>query len=211
MNLKFFEYDTLEEELKQIPIPHQLAFAASICERLLPNYKAFCQNLVEPWGDPSVPREALDEVWRILAGKPLEPVLVSQLRDECGRDDIFPDSLDFGDDSYEPQETLMAIRATLAACIEPDLQLIIRVVEHARNTIDAYIPYKDENFQLTLEKDGKEKYYEAIANHPFALREIAKETEDLQRLKATQTLDRDVLEWLCTSSKNNGKSLIDLP
>ncbi|MEH2094220.1 DUF416 family protein [Nostoc sp.] len=39
MNLNFFEFDTLQEELKQLPTPHQLAFAASVCERLLPNYK----------------------------------------------------------------------------------------------------------------------------------------------------------------------------
>ncbi|AFZ28095.1 hypothetical protein Cylst_6127 [Cylindrospermum stagnale PCC 7417] len=210
MNFNFFEYDTLEEELKQIPTQHQLAFAASICERLIPNYKAFCQNLVEPWGNPSVPKEALDEVWQILAGKPLDPVLISQLRDECGQDDIFPDDLDFGDDCYEAQETLIAIRAILAACIEPDLQLIIEVAKHARNIIEAYIPYKDENFKLTLEKDGEEKFYESIANHPFAVREIAKQTEDLQRLKVIQTLDKFFLEWLRTSSENCGKSLIDL-
>ncbi|MEZ2250370.1 hypothetical protein [Microcoleus sp.] len=49
-----------------------------------------------------------------------------------------------------------------------------------------------------------------MASHPFAVREMAKEAEDLQRLKETETLTRDFLEWLRTSSHNNGKSLIDL-
>ena len=49
-----------------------------------------------------------------------------------------------------------------------------------------------------------------ILNHPFAIREIAKQKEDLQRLKDVETLEPELLEWLRTTSYNNGKSLIDL-
>lgn len=54
------------------------------------------------------------------------------------------------------------------------------------------------------------KYKQAIASHPLAVREMAKQTEDLQRLKGTDILDEDFLEWLRTSSNNNGVSLIGL-
>jgi hypothetical protein len=49
-----------------------------------------------------------------------------------------------------------------------------------------------------------------IASHPFAVREMAKQTEDLQRLKNAEILDKELLLWLRTSSSNNGKSLIHL-
>ena len=64
MNLHFFDLDTLEKELKKLPHLHRVAFATSICERMLPIYNAFCR--MENWGDPSVLRKALDEIWQIL-------------------------------------------------------------------------------------------------------------------------------------------------
>jgi Protein of unknown function (DUF416) len=51
---------------------------------------------------------------------------------------------------------------------------------------------------------------EEISNHPFTLREIAKQTEDLQKLREADRLSPELLEWLRTSSYNNAKSLIDL-
>jgi uncharacterized protein len=39
---------------------------------------------------------------------------------------------------------------------------------------------------------------------------MAKQSEDLQRLKQAEELDRDFVEWLRTSFDNDGKSLIDL-
>jgi hypothetical protein len=208
MNIDFFEFNTLEKELEILPPFHQVAFAASCCERLLPNYNAFCRQV--DWGDPSVPRNAIDEVWQILQGKPVDIARVNQLRENCGKEDIFPDDLDFGDDCLEAQEALMAIRATLQACIEPTVERIVKVAESTRYTIETHIPYRDDTFNITWEKDGSEKFKEAIASHPFAVREMDKEAEDLQQLKETKILDRDFLERLRTSFDNDGKSLIDL-
>ncbi|OYD99067.1 hypothetical protein CDG77_03140 [Nostoc sp. 'Peltigera membranacea cyanobiont' 213] len=49
-----------------------------------------------------------------------------------------------------------------------------------------------------------------VSNHPFTVREMAKQSEDLQRLRETPTLTGEFLQWLRTSSKNGGKSLLDL-
>jgi uncharacterized protein len=206
--MHFFELDTLKRELENLPELHRVAFAAACCERLLPNYNAFCK--IFNWGVPEVPRVALDEVWQILQGKLVDPVKVNQLREDCGREDVFPDCLEFGDDSLEPQEALVALRATLTACLDPTVENIVYTVKSARHTIEAYIPYKDTSFNITWEKDGEEQFCSAIASHPFAVREMAKEAEDLQRLKETETLERDFLEWLRTSFNNDGKSSIDL-
>ena len=90
MELSFFDIDGLEQELKQLSPLHQLAFAASICERMLPNYNAFSR--MENWGDPSIPRKALNEIWQILQGKIVDRVKLIQLAENCGCENIFPDS-----------------------------------------------------------------------------------------------------------------------
>lgn len=174
MKPNFFDISTLEEELKQLPPLHRVAFAASICERMLPNYNAFSR--MENWGDPSVPRKALDEIWQTLAGKPTDVAKVSQLREDCGREDVFPDSDEFYDSYYllEAQEALFAIRSTLLAYLDSDVQNIIWVVKTARfNTIELFIRARDEHFKLRQYKDKKDKL-EVIANHPLAVREMTK-------------------------------------
>lgn len=206
--MHFFEFDSLKKALEDLPELHRVAFAAACCERMLPNYNAFCQRV--NWGNPAVPRAAINEVWQILQGKPVDAEKVNQLREDCARKDVFPDYLDFGDDSLEPEEALVAIRATMTACLNPTVENIVHIVKSARHTIEAYIPYKDTSFNITWEKDGEEQFCSAIASHPFAVREIAKEVEDLQKLKETEILDNDFLEWLRISFNNDGKSLIDL-
>jgi uncharacterized protein len=208
MNRHFFEFDTLEKELEDLPSFHRVAFAAACCERMLPNYSAFCR--MYDFGDATIPRKALDEVWEILQGKPVDPVKIDELIEECVREDVAPDSLDFGGASYKAIQVLEAICKTLTACLEPSTGEIVTVAERARSIIEFYVACEDESWNLTWEKDGKEKYLEAMASHPFAVIEMAKEAEDLQRLKEIETLNRDFLEWLRTSSHNNGKSLIDL-
>lgn len=210
MKQPFFDLDALEQELRQLSPLHQVAFAASICERMLPNYNAFSR--MENWGNPSVPRKALDEIWQLLQGKPADVAKVRQLREDCGREDVFPEEDDFVDSYYvfEAQEALFALRATLLAYLDSNLQNIIQVVKCARfNTIESFIIARDKSFQANPHEDELEVIAEAIARHPLAVREMAKENEDLQRLKEIETLEPSFLEWLRTSFDTDGKSIID--
>lgn len=207
MNLNFYEFDALEKELEGLPPLHRIAFAASCCERLLPNYNAFYR--LENWGDPSVLRTALNEVWQILQGKPVDAALIRRLIKDC--EDVIPDSDDFGGLSdMEAQEAAIAICNTLEACLNPTPQQIIRVANCVTNTIDAFVPHGDKSFNVSESKVGLKKLEEAIASHPLAVREMAKQSEDLRLLKQAEKLDPDFLEWLRTSFDNDGKSLIDL-
>ncbi len=43
MQLEYLELDSLEAEAQKLPHTHKIAFAASICERLLPNYDIFAR------------------------------------------------------------------------------------------------------------------------------------------------------------------------
>ncbi len=207
MQLKFFDFSFLETELEFIPSFHTLAFAASICERLLPNYNAFSKN--ENFGNFYVLRQALDEIWQFLQNNSVDRTRFSQLIYDCDSDLIIPHADDFGAGyALEAQEAAFALCNTLEACLNPTPEAILKVAEHATNTIDAFINF-DETFSL-LQSQDMTKYKQAIASHPLAVREMAKQTEDLRRLKEIEILDREILGWLRTSSYNGGRSLIDL-
>ncbi|WP_449418921.1 YjaG family protein [Phormidium nigroviride] len=209
MNLDFYNLDLLEKELEKLPPLHRIAFAASICERMLPNYSAFTREV--GWGNPSILRVALDEVWQILQGKPLDEPKIYQLMEECSNNSPS------GDDSYnshylpEAEVTVIAISNTLYLCLEPTPQRTIGVARQAEETLFSFI-----SFLASLKAFGSwdkktlAEQTKEVASHQFTVREIAKQKEDLQRLKKVEILDREFLESLRASFNNSGRSLIDL-
>jgi uncharacterized protein len=136
MNLRFYDFETLEKELEGLPGLHRIAFAAACCERLLPNYNVFARE--ESWGAPSIFRNALNEIWQILQGKPVDVATIQQLRNACDSDDIIPHSDDFSGYVAEAQEAAIAIYTTLDACIEPTLERIVKVAECVAFTIEYF-------------------------------------------------------------------------
>jgi len=67
-----FMPEHLRARLQGLPPAHLVAFAATVCERLLPNYAAW--SAAARWGDPNRLRTALDRVWAALGGATLETV-----------------------------------------------------------------------------------------------------------------------------------------
>ncbi|OUL35327.1 hypothetical protein BV375_02410 [Nostoc sp. 106C] len=210
MNLKLYEFDVLEAELTWLLSAHRLAFAAACCERLLPNYSLVRQE--DGWGDPSILRNALNEVWFFIQGQPISGEQIRQLLKVCS--EVVPHADDVSGSQYdvEAQEAASAICFSLEACLDPTPKNIIKVAKSVMNTIDGYLTaMKDiENPNWWDEKSLEEQKKE-FALHPLAMREIAKQSEDLQSLKNVDKLDSSFLEWLRTSSDNQGKSLINLP
>lgn len=209
MNLDFYNFDVLEKEIEKLPPLHRIAFAASICERMLPNYSTFAREA--GWGNPSILRVALDEVWQILQGKPLDEPKIYQLMEECSNNSPS------GDDSYdshylpEAEVAVIAISNTLYLCLEPTPERTIGVARQAEETLFSFISLlaslkaSGSWDKKTLAEQEKE-----VASHQFTLREIAKEKEDIQRLTEVEILDREFLESLRASFNNSGRSLIDL-
>lgn len=210
---QFFELDYLRQELKQLPHLHRLAFAAAMCERLLSNYNAFSN--MENWGDRSILRAALDEVWEILQGKQKDTEKLARLREACDSNNVIPDD-DFSGSYYglEAQEAALAICELLDASLDPTPQQIVKIAKRVRDTIESFVVQRDESLKASLKlgpyADYSEKYLKAVASHPLAVREMAKQNQDLRKLREADRLSPELLEWLRTSSYNNGKSLIDL-
>src|SRR5262245_44659155 len=84
-------WNILVTELRSLPHRHQLAFAASCCERSFPNYVIFNRN--EGWGDPRPLRSALDSVWSFIAGGSLSADQCALHKQSC--EAVIPDLENF--------------------------------------------------------------------------------------------------------------------
>lgn len=207
MTPQFFRLDFFKEKIERLPHLHRVAFAASICERMLPMYNNF--YYLAKWGNLSLLKQALDEVWVILQGRSINSHKINKFIDNFDGEGVWPDSEsdDFCDAPYlfEAQFTVSAIYAILNAILEPNVGYIIVVVENARfETIEGLISQREKLYEV------KDRQYvvDFVANDPLAKQEMAKEMEDLERLKNAETLSPELLEWLRTTS--TGKSLIEL-
>ena len=209
MNLKYGQLDVLERELEMLPPLHRVAFAAARCERLFPHYDIFLREIREQgWDGDNLFRVALDEIWQFLAGKEIDVARFHQLRSDC--DQSYPSDYE-NEETPEAQRAADAIINALELCFKPTPQQAISVAAEIHETLFEYIDYlmcQSEN--TSWENIPHEQLLETVANHPFTIREMAKQREDLQRLKETPTLTPEFLQWLRTSSENGGKSLIDL-
>lgn len=209
MSLNLRNLEQFEKEIQGLIPLHRVAFAASACERLLPNYYVFARE--ENQGNSKALQVALDEVWDILAGKSVDREIIEQLVEEC-KQAMIPDEYVFNSEhNYEAHLAAVAIYNTLEACLfSSNIQAIMTVARCLRDTIYEFLDIqkqiKDPNW---IKKTFTEQRNE-LSYHPFVLREIAKQTQDLQRLKEVETLDREFLDWLRYSNNNDGKSLIDL-
>jgi uncharacterized protein len=208
MSREYGKIEKLRKELEELPPLHRVAFAASICERLFFNYVFFVKR--NNWGNPSLLKAALDEIWQVIEGKTVDAEALYQLEEDCAA--ISPDADDFCDTySFEAQETVIALCNTLRLCLDPTPDRAIGVAEVTEEVLHGAVLFEKEDVNpewsnvTPFEEQEKE-----ISKHPFTVREMAKQNEDLQRLKEIDTLDREFLDWLRYSNNNDGKSLIDL-
>ncbi len=166
MELDFFETATMTQELEKIPPLHRLVFAASICERLLPNYDVY--HRTEEWGtreppDPSELRKILDRIWRVVAREILDAKDVDALLKICdgmlrNRDDA--QSIHYTDGI----NAVDAICHTLEACLEPTPKNIIRVVNDVTLTIADFIYLEEESIDPGWSDRPEEEIEEELNN-----------------------------------------------
>jgi len=196
-------------EIEELPPLHRVAFAASCCERLLPNYYVFFRE--EGEGNPAALRTALDEIWQILRGKAAEAEKIEILITNCQEAIVPGDYILKSRYGAESHLAVAAILSTLKACLDwENLEAIAKVVQVVGDTIFEFLDIEKEITEPDWSQKSWELQVEEISNHSFTLREIAKQREDLQRLKEIETLDQEFLEWLRTSFDNGGRSLIDV-
>ncbi|BAY87334.1 hypothetical protein NIES267_68560 [Calothrix parasitica NIES-267] len=206
-NLYYSERNILEKELEQLSSLHRLAFAASICERFLPNYSAFAKE--NGLGNPMVLRNALDEAWLVVQGNSANAEKINKLIQNCK---VLPPDEDHEETyKYEASMTCGVICYMLSACLEPTPQNVAQVAYMAEDiifeTIEVERDIANPGCSTNMTFDEMEK---DAANHRFWIKEAAKQNLDFQKLEEVKTLDQKFIESFRKSCVDDGKSMIDL-
>jgi uncharacterized protein YjaG (DUF416 family) len=188
----------MEEQLRRMPFPNQLAFAASCCERAFPNYVTFSE--AQRWGDPTILRSGIDEAWKIACGTREEGDRISELESRCKA--VTPNSEDFpGTDVTAAQEAAFMVTLLLQFCRERKESYAVRIATFARDTVDLYVQ-TEEAF------DASDPDLEAkIANHPLMATELERQKADFDALKlirASEELSHFRLRAAVVNTSNIG-------
>lgn len=190
-----FDLDGLILELENFPNPYRIAFTASCCERLLPNYQAFV--VMEQWGDFSLLRKALNEVWKVLEGENLSSDYLLDLSRQC--ENVAPDTEDFSSVfTSAALDAASGVALALQCCIDGGASKAAEVGSLARDTIDMYIQVRD-----CLDYSDP-AFEEKIQNDPLMLAELGKQAADLKALASMSELTSEFLENLRRSSESLG-------
>lgn len=205
MDINLFE-ETLKTNLEDLLPEHKIAFAASCCERLWPNYLLFSQK--ENFGNPDILRIGLNKVWEFLIQE--NAVTVSELK-EIQKEILLlvPEPGEFESIYVAPAEdAARAIVCTLECCLKPfTSDHIIEISSISIQTIDAYI----------LERDNVESYIapnpqfeEKIDSDPLMVEEITKQKEDIKELKGLLPFDNSAIQYFREKSTKSRISNIGI-
>jgi uncharacterized protein YjaG (DUF416 family) len=172
----------LEKRAEELTHSHQLAFAASCCERAYPNYVIFFQNA--RWGGPAALRTSLNRVWDFVEGSVQSLDDISELEQKC--ESVTPDLDDFSTSDIDvlagaAQEAAFMVRLLLQFCRDNQLSYAIRITAFARDTIDMYVQVLEKLDPADPQLDEK------VAHHPLVLQEIRKQESDLFKLTQIKT------------------------
>ena len=213
MNFETFREHILEKELEALSELHIIAFAASCCERLFPFYETFSKT--ENWGDPLIPRKALDTIWCITKRESVNIDELNILSQQCCEEGICPsendDNNSYGDSSLfiEAGNLIYSICTILDAYPKITVYDAVSVSEYIENTLEYYIDDFDASFQKECQEGTLKEQIKILQNHFLVLKEIAKEAEYLQKLKEEKNLTIEFIEWLRTSSQKEGWDFIN--
>lgn len=180
-----FASELVRAELCELPEQHLVAFAASVCERLLPNYVAW--STLVGWGDPAPLRRGLDRLWEGLAGADVPTEEIRALIDAAGA--VAPDAEDFPD-SAAALDAAAAISEALEASVGNTLDHAVSVATSAGDTIDA-----------AFERIPTELAARAAA-------ELGKQRRDIALLRAAPRLTPELVAEVRRSAREGGGATI---
>lgn len=216
--MPFSEYskERVSTKLAKLNIFHQLAFGASCCERLLPNYIAYFSDTGN--GDVSSLRDGLEMAWKyLLDGKKSERKLEKQIR-SCLQSAPYSDTdgvsphTGIGDNIYNAESpyvtyagnSCFAICHLLEFIQDSDRESIVSIATLSTDTVDMYVQEYEGLFPNDPYLESK------ILNHPLMQRELKKQNCDLEVLKNWKLMDRIHVEKFRSSWNNSGMGNLDI-
>ncbi|HXA20250.1 MAG TPA: DUF416 family protein [Thermoanaerobaculia bacterium] len=198
---KSFDPQHLHRTLERLPPFNRVAFAASCCERLLPNYAAFAA--AAHWGHPSILRDALDFVWASLEKGHGDPEHVERLIKRC--ETVIPHTDDFSlKYTSAAVDAGTAVIETLQSVLDGVSQHVVDVATFCRDTVDMFIQERD-GLKLS-DPDFETK----IAHDPLMLQELSRQADTLAELSGIPNMNQFFLKRLREECRAEGISNIGL-
>jgi uncharacterized protein YjaG (DUF416 family) len=197
-----FTYSKQEVQDRLEPLPNRgrIAFGLSFCERMLPNYFAFKQEV--KWGDEQQLRKALDELWKHLDGEEMDKSTAKLLWDDC--DKVAPDADDFSVLLVGPaQDACLAICCILEYVQQLNPERIAQASSYAIDTLDGYVQEVLDGFPTTARAvPYSPEREERIRLHPLMQRELARQDADLKLLATNPDLKSLKSQWRAPAKSN---------
>jgi uncharacterized protein len=194
-----FDHDALKDKLEALPVSHRIAFGASCCERLLPNYRAF--SLQEAWGNFDLLRYSLDVIWSLLKGSQIDVREIEMLIQQCK--EVIPDTENFSSNyTSAALDASASVVETLNSCITGSAENIADVGEMARDTIYLYLASRDASDLSIAQPDNTDE--KKISRDPLMIEELNKQNQDIEALMMKKELTPEFLEKLRQSSSTCG-------
>lgn len=177
MDIKYYDANGIERIFGAISHFHQIAFCASVCERIIPNYNIFARE--SNWDTFSVLRESLDTIWSFLSGSNIDREKIRELSLNC--EDVIPDDEDnnYSGFNYEAQQAAACMSYTLDLCLEPSEVIVRTVLYCVYSSLDIYLQHII-YASLDDDSEGKEPRKPEIINisHILQFRELYNKSSD---------------------------------
>lgn len=194
---KAFDSGELAKLLSDLGRKEHLAFGAACCERLIPNYKVFQQNV--GWGEVEHLRAAVNAVWDSLPALTIESQGMRLLLQNIEKST--PDSEEF--DSLfvaSAQDACFSVCSLIDYLLGEPSEKIVLIAQYCIDSIDLYV-------QETEEFDPRDPDLERkILTHPLMQAELERQDAELSLVShgvSTQGAVTEFRSLIGTGSQGN--------
>jgi uncharacterized protein len=209
----------MEIELEKLGLCHQIAFAASLCERMLPLYVGTdSSERIDGFNHQTLPmlRKILDYIWDFPAVGIFEEEKLHSFLEECKE---ISSKIEDEDLIPQPEEYIASapysIADALELCLTGEIKHLEQVrqnnwfaIEFALSIIIDERTYVDD-YGVMQEQKTLEEEYEIIENHYLYQREYRKEMGDYQTLIDTPSITPEFIQEFRLSADPDGLGVLD--
>lgn len=187
------------QRLRELNLYQQVAVAATLMERMLPNYQLFSQ--VMNYGDASLLRHTLDLVWEWLAVKKAK-INFSRLADELA--EVTPEINHFDCFGVYPAvDTATALDALLNGIEQRDGAELVNVAKISQASVARLIEYESAELDITSEAELKQH----VRKHSLMQYEMDCLAELLEQVSAVRQFDwaqvKLLQQWVAEQGVSN--------
>ncbi len=199
---KFDVYQSATD-IALLPVSYRLVYAAGICERLYPNYAAFCAETGSCDADRI--RVILDDVWNSLKANEIYREEIDQYKQAC--EALAPDTEDFSTPLVSSALDVCSAIYILLDCMLENAspESLAQINGVSVDTVDMFIQSIESYEPSAMPIKSFDKN---ILQHPLMQRELSKQRADIEVLSKQETLSIEYIEEFRKKSLFEGKSNI---